>query len=185
MPEVVTIAGSPATPSRSSAILDRVRCLLEGYQITTEDIQVRALPLEALFYARVDDPSIQNALRAIENASALVIGTPIYKAAYTGVLKSFLDLLPQRAFADKVILPIATGGAPGHQLAIDYALKPVLSALGAQHILAGLYIQDSQIQFTDGLQLEASTEKRLLEMVERLASRLALTRTELSLAAGR
>src|SRR5689334_253953 len=123
MPEVVTIAGSPSAASRSSAILDHVRSLLEGYQITTENIQVRALPLEALFYGLVDDPEIQRAFRVIEDAEALVIATPVYKAAYTGVLKSFLDLLPQRAFADKIIFPIATRGAPGHQLAIDYALK--------------------------------------------------------------
>jgi len=54
-------------------------------------------------------------------------------------------------------------------LSIDYALKPVLSALGAEHILGGLYIQDSQIQYGDGtVQLEVGVETRLQETIQKL-----------------
>jgi FMN reductase len=60
-----------------------------------------------------------------------------------------LDLLPQKSLAGKVILPIATGGTLGHLLAINYALKPVLSELGASQILAGVYVLDTQIQSYD------------------------------------
>ncbi len=57
----------------------------------------------------------------------MVIGTPVYKAAYSGLLKSLLDLLPQYALAGKTVLPLATGGSTAHVLAIDYALRPVLA----------------------------------------------------------
>lgn len=50
----------------------------------------------------------------------MIIATPIYKAAYTGVLKVFLDLLPTNALAGKIILPIGTGATPAHLLALDY-----------------------------------------------------------------
>ena len=113
----------------------------------------------------------------------VVVATPVYKAAYTGILKSFLDLLPQRALADKIVFPIATAGSPAHLLALDYALKPILGALGAQHVLNGLYIQDSQLQIANGWQLDTAIEQRLLETVQALSAQIA--QRELSLSIGK
>jgi len=56
-----------------------------------------------------------------------------------------LDLLPQTALKEKTVLPLATGGSPHHMLALDYALRPVLQALAARHILPGVYATDSQV----------------------------------------
>jgi FMN reductase len=81
----------------------------------------------------------------VARARAVVVATPVYKAAYSGVLKVFLDLLPQTALRDKVVLPLATGGSPHHMLALDYALRPVLQSLSARHILPGVYATDSQV----------------------------------------
>ena len=74
-----------------------------------------------------------------------MILTPVYKASFTGVLKTYLDLLPQNSLKNKTILPIVIGGSNGHLLMVDYALKPVLAALGATHILKGTYIVDNQV----------------------------------------
>lgn len=83
-------------------------------------------------------------------ADGIVIGTPIYKAAYSGLLKLLLDLLPQDAFAGKTVLPIATGGSLAHVLAVDYALRPVLSSMGAVHVVPGWFVLDSDIVVSDG-----------------------------------
>ena len=78
------------------------------------------------------------------SADLVVVATPIYKAAYSGVLKAFLDLLPQDGLQGKQVLVLGTGGSIAHLLALDYALKPVLSALGARHILDVVYAEDTQ-----------------------------------------
>ena len=78
-------------------------------------------------------------------ADIVVVATPVYKAAYSGVLKVFLDLLPQTALKGKTVLPLATGGSPHHMLALDYALRPVLQSLGAKNILPGIYATDAQV----------------------------------------
>ena len=65
-------------------------------------------------------------LAQVANAQLIVVATPVYKAAYSGLLKVFLDLLPQTALAGKTVLPLATGGSPHHMLALDCALRPVL-----------------------------------------------------------
>jgi FMN reductase len=107
-------------------------------------IQLRDLPAEALMHADYQAPRIASARAAVAAADLVVIGTPIYQAAYSGLTKLFLDVLPQDALRGKTVLPLATGGSAAHLLALDYALKPVLSALGARDILDGVFAVDQQ-----------------------------------------
>jgi FMN reductase len=62
-----------------------------------------------------------------------------------------------------VVLPLATGGTPAHVLAIDYALRPVLLALGAQHVVAGLFLLDKLIEREGhgGINLDPEIKGRL------------------------
>ncbi|MGA8786855.1 MAG: NADPH-dependent FMN reductase [Polaromonas sp.] len=143
---VLLIAGSPTSPSRSAALLDFVSqrlALRNGFVV--ERLNIRKLPAEALLLAEWGHPAIVNALEQVARARAIVVATPVYKAAYSGVLKVFLDLLPQTALKGKTVLPLATGGSPHHMLALDYALRPVLQSLSARHILPGVYATDSQL----------------------------------------
>jgi len=146
---VLLIAGSPSEHSRSSTLLSEVARRLhdqvDDRRLRVERLQIRDLSPQALLLADWGNPSVVRAIEQVANARALVVATPVYKAAYSGVLKVFLDLLPQTALKGKVVLPIATGGSPHHMLALDYALRPVLQSLGAKHILPGLYASDSQI----------------------------------------
>lgn len=144
---VLLIAGSPSLRSRSAALLEEVRARLGG-RVEVEQLHIRDLAPQALLLADTDHRSVIGARGQVQRAQALVIATPVYKAAYSGVLKVFLDLLPQTALREKVVLPIATGGSPHHMLALDYALRPVLQSLSARHILPGVYATDSQVTLT-------------------------------------
>lgn len=143
---VLLIAGSPSESSRSAALLDAVslRLAREG-GLTLERLNIRELPAQALLLAEWGHPEIIKALAQVQRARAIVVATPVYKAAYSGVLKVLLDLLPQTALREKTVLPLATGGSPHHMLALDYALRPVLQSLSARHILPGVYATDAQI----------------------------------------
>jgi FMN reductase len=90
----------------------------------------------------------------------VIVATPVYKAAYTGVLMAFLDLLPQLGLTGKTVLPLATGGTVAHVLAIDYGLRPVLQSLGARHVLQGLFIVDKLLTRTAAGELEIEHEAR-------------------------
>jgi FMN reductase len=143
---ITSLSASPSERSRSAWLTQFALTRLEGRADRHEDILVRALPAEALLSADVQHPEIAAAVRAVEAADLVIVGTPIYKAAYSGLLKVFLDLLPPDALRDKLVLPLATGGSPAHFLALDYALKPVLSALGARHVLDGVFATDAQLR---------------------------------------
>jgi FMN reductase len=86
----------------------------------------------------------------VADADAVVIATPVYKASFSGLLKVFLDLLPQDGLAGKLVLPLATGGSQSHMLALDYALRPVLHALDARHVLTSIYATSPQLVWNEG-----------------------------------
>jgi FMN reductase len=155
---ILLIAGSPSEFSRSAALLDSVSLrLARRSEQTVERLNIRELPAEALLLAQWEHPAIVKVLAQVARARAIVVATPVYKAAYSGVLKVFLDLLPQTALKDKTVLPLATGGSPHHMLALDYALRPVLQSLSARHILPGVYATDAQIpRSTEGFYTPAA-----------------------------
>jgi FMN reductase len=126
---------------------------------------LRDLPAAALVRADFDDPAIRRAREQVAAARLVVIATPIYKAAYSGLLKIFLDLLPQDALRGKTVLALGTGGSAAHLLALDYALKPVLAALGARHILDAVYAVDAQ--FTPHPQHGHVAHDDVLQRIER------------------
>jgi len=148
---VLLIAGSPSEQSRSSALLDSIsdRLALRG-GLVVERLNIRELPAEPLLLAQWEHAAIVKAIAQVAAARAVVVATPVYKAAYSGLLKVLLDLLPQTALKGKTVLPLATGGSPHHMLALDYALRPVLQSLSARHILPGVYATDAQVPQLDG-----------------------------------
>ncbi|MGB3125317.1 MAG: NADPH-dependent FMN reductase [Pseudomonas sp.] len=173
---VVTLGGSPSQRSRSGVLLDKTRQWLQQKGVEVVSYQIRDFPAEDLLHARFDSPKVIDLLQQVANADGLVIATPVYKASFSGALKTVLDLLPERALAHKIVLPIATGGSIAHMLAVDYALKPVLSALKAQELLHGIFAEDSQIAYGEGsaqAQLVPVLEHRLHEALETLYGAMA------------
>lgn len=159
MPTVLMLAGSPSAVSRSSAVLQYIQAQLTHDFITVELLRVRDLDPSELLWANSKGATIEPALAQVERADGIVLASPTYKAAYSGILKTFLDLLPQRALQNKVILPIMTGGSPAHTLVIDYALKPMLCSIGDPRVLRGIYLLDGQINHTNGEDVRFSDEE--------------------------
>lgn len=167
---VLLLAGSPSVPSRSTRLLQYVgdKLMAQGHSVSM--LCVRDLPAQALLHADFSDAGLQEALRRVAQARALVVATPVYKAAYSGILKAFLDLLPQDGLKHKLVLPLATGGSQSHMLALDYALRPVLSSLSPRHVLPSVYATDAQLVWseTEGLAVDPAIAARLAEGIEAL-----------------
>ncbi|MFZ4278085.1 NADPH-dependent FMN reductase [Streptomyces arboris] len=172
MATVLSVSGSPSATSRTARLLlhldDRLRD--QGHDVVSLD--VRTLPADALLGADFAHPAIVEATALFDRVDGVVIGTPIYKAAYSGLLKSLLDLLPQYALTGKTVLPLATGGSTAHVLAIDYALRPVLTSMGAAHVVPGWFTLDKDITVNaDGtVTLAAPTAEALGEVTDRFSA---------------
>jgi FMN reductase len=176
MPIIATLSGSPAVTSRTALLSTWVGNWLATRGFEVDAIDIRNIPADDLFHARMDSPVVERAMAIVARAGGLVVATPVYKAAYSGVLKAFLDLLPQLGLTGKVVLPLAVGGTLAHVLAIDYAMRPVLSSLNALHITNGLFLVDKQLERTEdgGLRIEKGIEERLEGVLHSFANSVRL-----------
>jgi FMN reductase len=80
----------------------------------------------------------------VKSASLLIVASPTFKAAYTGLLKLFLDQFPAGELIGMTAIPLMLGAAPRHALAPELLLRPVLTEIGCSCPLPGLYLLDSQ-----------------------------------------
>ena len=169
MLKAVGISGSPRATSKSRLLVERVLDALAQGGAEIQLVDLSALPAEALL-GRVPAPEVTAALDTASHARIVVAGTPVYRATYTGLLKTFFDLFPRDALAGAVGVPVVTGAGPEHALAVDHGLRPLFASLGARTIAAAIYATDAQ--FPNG-----APDPAVLAAVAR-AAREALALTE-------
>lgn len=170
MANILTVSASPSAVSKTALVRDHIdrRLRARGHEVTA--LNARELPPAALLAGDATDPAIAAAVEAFERADAVVVATPVYKAAYSGLLKTLLDVLPQRALDGKVVLPLATGGTIAHLLVLDYAIRPVLHSLGCGEVVRGYFLLDQAVTFVDEqLAIEPEAHEGLLRSVDAFA----------------
>ncbi|MEV8522916.1 NADPH-dependent FMN reductase [Streptomyces sp. NPDC052000] len=146
MPTILAVSGSPSPVSSTHQVLTLASDRLAGRGHRVETLAVRTLPAAELLRAEVDHPQLADAAARFARADAIVLATPVYKAGCSGLLKSFLDVLPQFALEGKVVLPLATGGSLAHVLALDYGLRPVLMSMKPKAIAESFFVHAGGIR---------------------------------------
>jgi FMN reductase len=165
-PRIVAISSSISATSKTAAFVEHVAGRFEADLFDVTTIALRDIAPASYFSYPAEDPALLAAFSAIEEADGVVLATPIYKASFSGLLKSFLDLLPQFAFAGKVILPLATGGSLAHVLAMDYGLRPVVQSMGARQVVQSHFLPESAMTLEDGrVALSVEAERGVAEAV--------------------
>jgi FMN reductase len=158
---VAGISGSPSPVSKSRVLVETALAAFAGHGAETTLIDLAALPADALL-GRGSAPEVAGALETVGRSHIVVVGTPVYRATYSGLLKVFFDLLPPDSLVGKVGVPLVSGQSRGHALALDHGLRPLFASLGATVIAGGVYATPEQFQ--DGV---PGTELR--QAVERAA----------------
>lgn len=138
--QIVSISSSPSPVSRTEKLCSRINATLREAGCDVTPLSLASLPPEALLKADSGHPALAAAIDLVMNAQGVIFATPIFKASFSGLLKTFIDVLPQFALAGKVALPIATGGSLAHVLALDYGLRPVLQSMGCTHVSQGFFV---------------------------------------------
>ncbi|WP_407269649.1 NADPH-dependent FMN reductase [Radiobacillus sp. PE A8.2] len=167
MSEIVILSGSPSVNSRSDLVLRFLGRSLQNKGFKVTHVSIKDVPQDVLFEGKFDSPVVSQIAAKLQGARGVIVGSPVYKAAYTGVLKALIDLLPQDVLEDTPVFPLMTGGSPAHMLAIEYTLKPLLATLKGQN-LKGVFVTDNHIDKTN-------TEQPIIniETHERLTKQLA------------
>ncbi len=149
-PRVVIFCGNLRRPSRSRILAEAL-----GAEVG------RRVPIDLKVYDILDaGPSFGSALAPadlplpaariideIESADALIVGTPVYKGAYTGLFKHLIDFVDPGRLAGKPVALTATGGGQRHALMVEHALRPLFGFFAALTVPTAVYA--SEADFTD------------------------------------
>lgn len=168
---VVAIAGSVSNPSRTAelvrAIADQIANVIDVDLQQIELSETAPVLFRALRSDKLDAEG-RFIIDTIEAADVLVVGSPVYRASYTGALKHLFDLVDYRALKGKRVLLAATGGTPLHGLMIDHQLRPLFAFFNALTLPTAVYATD--VDFT-GYRLDSSAvQSRIERAVEELVA---------------
>jgi FMN reductase len=171
LPRIVGFSGSLRRPSKTRSLIETVAAETARHRQVRLDIydlsdagpglgtalQRQDLTLPA---ARIID--------AIEQADALIIGTPVYKGAYTGLFKHTFDLVDPTALIGKPVLLTATGGGLRHALVVEHALRPLFGFFEALTVPTAVYASDAD--YVDGQLAGAGVLARVSTAAQQLAT---------------
>ncbi|MBO0981289.1 FMN reductase [Microbacterium sp. SD291] len=143
---IVAVSGSLHEPSKTTALVRAIAAAVaERAEVDVELIELTAIgPALAGALRRDHLPAdVEEQLVAIEAADLLIVGSPVYRASFTGLFKHLFDFVGQYALAGKPVLLAATGGGERHALIIEHQLRPLFSFFQALTLPVGVYASDS------------------------------------------
>lgn len=143
---IVGISGNVTRPSRTAVLVGEILKALEartgaGTRLI-ELVDAAPLVFGALTPDRLQGEA-RELVRRIERADILVVGTPVYRAAYTGALKHLLDLVHHHALAGVPVVLTATGVTPMHALVIEHQLRPLFGFFKAMTVPTTIFAVES------------------------------------------
>ena len=168
---IVAVSGGLNNPSKTESLVQEI--LDEFAQATP--IQVHFIKFSEIghllggaIYRNQLPQRIQDDLAAVEAADALIVGTPVYRASFTGLFKHFFDFVEQTALVDVPVLLAASGGSDRHALVIEHQLRPLFSFFQAQTLPIGVYATDRDFNSNYKIQSEALRERITLAVARAL-----------------
>ena len=144
---LVVVSAGVSQPSSTRLLADRLAtATVSTLEVAGEEATVTVLELRELAQDITNavltgfaGPRLQEAVDALTAADAVIAVTPTFNASYSGLFKSFFDIIEADALADLPVLVAATGGTERHSLVLEHALRPLFSYLGAQVVPTGVY----------------------------------------------
>jgi len=147
MTKLATISGGLREPSSTRLLADRITAAVEAalaernLTMTASVIELRPLgrPIIDAMLAGFASADLESAFETIADADAVIAVTPAFNASFSGLFKSFFDVLPDETLSDMPVLIAATGGTERHSLVLEHALRPMFSYLHAVVSPTGVY----------------------------------------------
>lgn len=174
---IVAVSGGLQRPSKAAALAEHLLDLI-GEETPCErhlvELGQLAPQLAGALWRSQLPATVERELAAVEQADVLVVATPVYRGAYTGLFKHFFDFIDQDALVDTPTLLAATGGSERHSLVIDHQLRPLFSFFQARTLPLGVYATDHD--FVDGRVRNEALIQRARLAVQRALPLLELSR---------
>ncbi|WP_420076784.1 FMN reductase [Streptomyces sp. JL3001] len=142
--KLVVVSAGLSVPSSTRLLGDRlaaaaVRTAAEPVEVEMVELRDLAVEIAHNFTNGFPGRQLAAAIDAVTSADGLIVVTPVFSASYSGLFKSFFDVIEKDALAGLPVLIAATGGTARHSLVLEHALRPLFAHLRAVVVPTGVY----------------------------------------------
>lgn len=166
MKKLVVVSAGLSQPSSTRLLADRLTAAVSSRvetEVTVIELRDLAHDITNNLLTGFAAPKLQDAIDALSTADGAIMVTPIFTTSYSGLFKSFVDVLDPDALTDLPIVIGATGGTERHSLALDYSIRPLFTYLHAVVAPTAVYAASS----------DWGSEQGLGDRIDRAAAELA------------
>ncbi|MEW1806850.1 FMN reductase [Arthrobacter sp. SLBN-53] len=144
---ITVLSAGLGVPSSSRLLADQLaaaarrQLMAGGYQVDVDVVELRDLAVDIAnnFVTGYAAPRLAEVIAAVEASDGIIAVTPVFSASYSGLFKSFIDVLDPKSLDGKAVLLGATGGTDRHQMVLDYAMRPLFSYLRTRMAATGVF----------------------------------------------
>ncbi|RAX45104.1 NADPH-dependent FMN reductase [Arthrobacter sp. AQ5-06] len=134
---IAVLSAGLGVPSTSRLLADQLAAAAEhrladaGFEVTVEVVELRDLAVDIAhnFVTGYAAPRLADVIAGVDASDGIIAVTPVFSASYSGLFKSFIDVLDPKSLDGKAVLLGATGGTDRHQMVLEYAMRPLFSYL--------------------------------------------------------
>ncbi|KAA9087297.1 CE1759 family FMN reductase [Microbacterium radiodurans] len=178
---IAVVSAGLSNPSSTRMLADRLATATiaelagSGIEATADIVELRDLAHDITnnLLTGFAPPALESAINSVVSADALIAVTPIFSTSYSGLFKSFIDVLDPDALTGMPVLIGANAGTARHSLAIDYAIRPLFAYLHAAPVSTGVFAASSDwgSKADDVAPLSARVERGARELAAAVAAR--------------
>ncbi len=143
MTSIVVVSAGLGVPSSTRLLADRIAASTAQSlsEVELVDVELRDLAHELTDHLLTGfpGPKLRAAIDAVTAADGLIAVTPVFAASYSGLFKTFFDVLEEGLLDGKPVLVAATAGTARHSLVLEHALRPLFSYLHAVVVPTGVF----------------------------------------------
>ncbi|OIQ79345.1 FMN reductase (NADPH) [mine drainage metagenome] len=173
---IAVVTAGLGKPSSTRLLADRLAQVTVdelariGVMATVETVELRDIAHDIVNAMLTGFPSgaLDGVLQTVTGADALIAVTPLYTTTYSGLFKSFVDILDKDALVGMPVLLGATGGTPRHSLALEYSVRPLFTYLHAETVTTSVFAATDD--WAAGTDAVASLPARITRAAAELAA---------------
>ncbi|MEU4264788.1 FMN reductase [Streptomyces argenteolus] len=163
--KIVAVAAGLSSPSSTRLLADRLAeaarerlTAVQDRRVEVQVVELRGLAVDIANHLVTGFPpaGLKEAIDTVTGADGLIAVSPVFTASYSGLFKSFFDLVDHTALTGKPVVIAATGGTPRHSLVLEHAMRPLFAYLRAVVLPTSVYAASedwgsSGDEYTEGL----------------------------------
>ncbi|GAA1535726.1 FMN reductase [Nocardioides humi] len=173
---IVVVSAGLSVPSSTRLLADKLGDAVQAAVTARgQEVDVRHVELRPLAHALADHlltgfptGELAEAIDAVRHADGLVVVTPVFSASYSGLFKTFFDVLEPGTLDGTPVVIAATAGTARHSLVLDHALRPLFAYLRAVVVPTGVFAASEDFGASD----DGSLDKRVRRAAGELAALL-------------